>query len=75
MTPAVNSCGAIGRSAPPMWSPDGTKLAFETKAGVYVVDADGSDLRHVSSHSIMSPDATTTWYGALPGRPSWRPVP
>lgn len=75
VTPAVNSCGAIGRSAPPMWSPDGTKLAFETRFGVYVMDANGSDLRHVSSHSIVSPDATTTWYGALPGRPSWRPVP
>ena len=52
-----------------MWSPDGTKLAFETKAGVYVVDANGSDLHRVS------PEATTTWYGALPVRPSWRPVP
>ena len=69
VTPAVNSCGAIGRSAPPMWSPDGTKLAFETKAGVYVMGANGSDLHRVSL------EATTTWYGALPGRPSWRPVP
>ena len=75
VTPAVTSCGAIGRSAPPMWSPDGTKLAFETKAGVYVVDANGGDLRRVSSRSIVSLEPTTTWYGALPGRPSWRPVP
>jgi hypothetical protein len=58
-----------------MWSPDGTKLTFETKAGVYVMDANGSDLHRVSSRSIMSLDATTTWYGALPGRPAWRPVP
>jgi hypothetical protein len=75
VTPAVNSCGAIGHSAPPMWSPDGTKLAFETKAGVYVMNANGSDPHRVSSRSIVSLEATTTWYGALPGRPSWRPVP
>ena len=75
VTPAVNSCGAIGRSAPPVWSPDGTKLAFETNAGVSVMNANGSDLHQVSSRSIMSLEPTTTWYGALPGRPSWRPVP
>jgi hypothetical protein len=75
VTPAVNSCGDIGRSAPPMWSPDGTKLTFETKAGVYVMDANGSDLHRVSSRSIMIPEPTTTWYGALPGRPAWRPIP
>ena len=75
VTPAVNSCGAIGHSAPPMWSPDGTKLTFETRFGVYVVDANGRDLQHVSSQSIVSSDESRTWYGALPGRPSWRPVP
>jgi len=65
---AARSCAGIGLSGPPVWSPDGKKLSFETKAGVYVMDADGSDLQHVSS------EATTTWYGAIPGRPSWRPM-
>ena len=69
VTPTVNSCGAIGDSAPPVWSPDGTRLAFETTSGVYVMNANGTDLHRVSDR------ATWTWYGALPGRPSWRPVP
>jgi hypothetical protein len=61
-------CGAIGSSAPPVWSPDGKKIAFETSEGTYVMYATGRNLRRVSGK------ATTTWYGGLPGRPSWRPV-
>jgi Tol biopolymer transport system component len=64
----ANSCGAIGPSGPPVWSPDGTKLAVETTAAVYVMDADGSDLH------LVSREHATTWYGALPGRPSWEPA-
>jgi Tol biopolymer transport system component len=70
----TNVCGAIGRhSGPPVWSPDGRKLAFETgeldaNAGIYVMDKRGIGL-HLVSHQ-----ATTTWYGALPGRPSWQPT-
>ena len=63
-----NRCGAIGLSGPPVWSPDGRRLAVETRNGVYTMDARGAHLTRVSSH------ATTTWYGNLPGRPSWRPV-
>lgn len=62
----ANWCGAMGRSGPPVWSPDGKKLAVETKTGVYLMNADGSGLHLVSS------EQTTTWYGALPGRPAWR---
>ena len=65
----ANACGAIGLSGPPVWSPDGTKLAVETKAGIYVMDKSGKALHRVSRR------ATTTWYGDLPGRPSWRTGP
>jgi hypothetical protein len=64
---AANRCGAIGLSGPPVWSPDGRKLAVETKAGIYVMEKSGSGLH------LVSGQATTTWYGALPGRPSWQP--
>jgi hypothetical protein len=62
----ANACGAVGLSGPPVWSPDGTKLAVEAKAGVYVMGKSGKALHRVSRRG------TTTWYGDLPGRPSWR---
>ena len=65
---AANRCGAIGLSGPPVWSPDGRKLAVETKAGIYVMDKSGRGLH------VVGGQATTTWYGALPGRPSWQPA-
>jgi dipeptidyl aminopeptidase/acylaminoacyl peptidase len=65
----ANWCGAIGLSGPPAWSPDGKQLAVETKHGVYVMNADGSHLHQ------LSPQQTSTWYGALPGRPAWRSLP
>jgi len=64
----ANACGAIGHSGPPVWSPDGTKLAAETSDGIYVMNKNGGGLHRVSKQ------ATTTWYGGLPGRPSWRPI-
>ena len=72
--PTANRCGAIGRPGPPAWSPDGRKLAVETKTGIYVMNSDGSHL-HLRSReptNLFSPEATTTWYGKLPGRPAWR---
>jgi Tol biopolymer transport system component len=68
VTPQIgrNSCGAIGVSGPPVWSPDGRKLAVETPNGVYVMDANGGRLH------MLSYQATTTWYGTLPGRPAWQ---
>ena len=65
----TNGCGAIGQSGPPVWSPDGTKIAFETQHGIYTMNRNGTQL-HLVSHK-----ATSTWYGQLPGRPSWRPLP
>ena len=71
VTPAAtaNSCGAIGVSGPPVWSPDGTKIAAETTAGVYVMGRGGAALH------LISKQASRTWYGLLPGRPSWRSKP
>jgi Tol biopolymer transport system component len=55
------------QSGPPAWSPDGTKLAFETSDGlVYEMDKRGKALRE------MTGQGAPTWYGTLPGRPSWR---
>jgi len=67
-----NACGAIGLSGPPVWSPDGTKLAVETRHrhGIYVMDKSGGALHWVS----LGLRETRTWYRALPGRPSWRPI-
>jgi Tol biopolymer transport system component len=64
----ANACGAIGRSGPPVWSPDGTKLAVWTTGGIYVMDTSGKDLH------LVTGEVTTTWYGQLPGRPSWQPL-
>jgi TolB protein len=64
----TNACGSIDLSGPPAWSPDGTKLAVETEVGVYVMDRSGLEL-HLAGNQV----ASSTWYGTLPGRPSWRP--
>ncbi|MFL5914529.1 MAG: TolB family protein [Gaiellaceae bacterium] len=61
-------CGVIGYSGPPVWSPDGTKLGVEADDGVYVMNRNGRALHLVSDR------AANTWYGGLPGRPSWRPI-
>jgi Tol biopolymer transport system component len=63
-----NWCHVIGYSGPPVWSPDGTKLAVETDDGVYVMDRNGRALH------LAGDQASRTWYGGLPGRPSWRAI-
>ena len=70
VTPRLHAkrCGSIGLTGPPVWSPDGKKIAVETRNGIYAIDARGSRPHRVSEKS------TTTWYGALPGRPSWQPI-
>jgi WD40 repeat protein len=71
-TATSNACGAIGFSGPPVWSAHGTKLAVETsyRHGIYVMKKSGGALHWVSLGLQM----TRTWYGTLPGRPSWRPI-
>jgi hypothetical protein len=63
----THACESTDLSGPPAWSPDGTKLAVETEVGVYVMNRSGRGL-YLAGNRI----AATTWYGALPGRPSWR---
>jgi WD40-like Beta Propeller Repeat len=59
-------CRAIGVSGVPVWSPDGRKIAVTTNKGIYVMDADGSDLTLVT---------TQTGKGIIgTGRPTWRPL-
>ena len=42
------------RDGDPVWSPDGTKIAFHTKRDgnweIYVVDADGANPTNLSNH-------------------------
>lgn len=59
-----NRCGQFGPrpSGHPAWSPDGTQIAVTAGNGVYVVQADGSDLRRISRA------------GAYSGHPAWQPL-
>lgn len=41
---------ASGESGPPVWSPDGSLIAFDTLEGIYVVEPNGSNLRLVSRY-------------------------
>ena len=60
----ANPCHQFGprQVQAPEWSPDGTEIAVGSTSGVYVLNADGTDLRHVNPNSPWS------------GRPAWRPV-
>ena len=74
----TNLTNASGLNADPAWSPDGTKIAFDTnRAGlidIYVMNADGTDQRPIASSPLggsepaWSPDGTTIafskWVGA-----------
>lgn len=51
------------RPGTPVWSPDGTRIAFAAPTGLYVVDADGTWLR---SYWNPSPDLAVV-------APSWSP--
>jgi Tol biopolymer transport system component len=54
---------APGDTNDPVWSPDGTKIAFESNTGgdydVYVMNADGSGVRDLTNHPAL--DASPAW--------------
>jgi Tol biopolymer transport system component/uncharacterized protein YjdB len=61
-------CGYSSGSDRPAWSPDGTRLAFSPvntgnsdQDTIYVVNADGSNLRPLFSFSPVRPVANPTW--------------
>jgi Tol biopolymer transport system component len=69
--PVPTRCHAIGIagapvSSVPVWSPDGRKIAITTRKGIYVMDADGSDLIFVTTQTGKG------MFGI--GRPTWRPL-
>jgi Tol biopolymer transport system component len=61
---ASNQCHEFGprQVEAPEWSPDGTEIAVGSTSGVYVINADGTHLRLLTSLSPYS------------GRPAWRPT-
>jgi Dipeptidyl peptidase IV (DPP IV) N-terminal region/WD40-like Beta Propeller Repeat len=48
-----HSACCVGSWAPPIWSPDGRKIAFaaDSAGGTFVVDSDGTNLRRLSTAS------------------------
>ena len=42
------SCSALGVAGAPAWSPDSTKIAMATRQGVFTMNADGSNLVHLT---------------------------
>lgn len=71
---------ASGESGPPVWSPDGSLIAFDTLEGIYVVEPDGSNLRLVSRYQgdlacydlqpAWSPDGTRLAFSVICDGPS-----
>jgi dipeptidyl aminopeptidase/acylaminoacyl peptidase len=75
VTPAaLSTCLVLGfpepptAPGPPVWSPDGRKLAIAVFHGTYVVNADGTGLTELATESVG------TAAGQQP-RASWQPVP
>jgi dipeptidyl aminopeptidase/acylaminoacyl peptidase len=60
-------CRAIGVAGQPVWSPDGRKIAIGNRRGVYVMNADGSNLAWLTSAN------PTGMFGF--SRPTWQPLP
>ena len=50
------------------WSPDGSRLAFESRGSLWVMDADGKDLAR-----LVAPRDVDGWEGRA-GNPSWSPT-
>jgi Tol biopolymer transport system component len=60
---ATGPCQQFGpqQAVAPEWSPDGTQIAVSSNRGLYVVQADGSNLRRISAA------------GAYSGQLAWQP--
>ena len=67
---ATNGCPGIGPPGWPVWSPDGRTIAIATDRGhgLYEVRSDGTDLRQITSTSILAVAHAVI-------RPAWRPEP
>jgi len=50
----------LGNAKTPVWSPDGTKIAY-TKEQIYIMNADGSDLRNSTEYTRSSRFAHPSW--------------
>jgi Tol biopolymer transport system component len=60
-----------------VWSPDGSRLAFDSDDGIWVVGSDGSGLRMVIRHGhnpTWSPDGSRLAYAARNERGTWSKV-
>jgi len=66
VTPPTAPCDGIGpaRHPVPAWSPEGRQIAVNTDTGLYLMNADGTDLRQLQQGGTVR----------LAGyRPAWRP--
>jgi Tol biopolymer transport system component len=73
--PATNSNAGDAQTAV-SWSPDGTQIAYASSGDLYVIDADGSNVRQLTTdpngdyYPAWSPDGSTIayWNGSTTGQ-------
>lgn len=75
----------LAKGDDPVWSPDGTRIAFESRqpgdadVEIYVMDADGSHARRVVAHPgqdndpIWSPDGKSIFFTTIPSDQPYAP--
>ncbi len=62
-SPPLRLTNGAARDVQPVWSPDGTKIAFQSNSKVYTMNADGTSPTRLTSGSDFE------------SQPSWQPVP